>query len=520
MALKIYSPVNYAQCNVDYSNVDQISESFDIWGGDLGLDPKNYSSISDGYNDCIDKLIYISAYIEAKGYPVGTDISFLNGIFTYITFTNGLKNVIKYGTDDFLEIYTYTLTYSTFPAFSFSLLTKFDQNLWVNKGIDYDNIVRGNSFMLERFDALNETNVGTFLIGSSYNSIAVISMLHKINSMNISGVIINPPSVFLNGNPLTAFYKKLTIYYNMDWKFKMPTDLEFINNNTTTVKNLNEFNLAKTDPLYIVSYIKFNYTPMCIQEYNSVYSLVINTINGNIVNSCDLSLGIQVPTRITIPTVIADKFKARKTYYGAKYDVENTIITNYKAKYYNPTSGLVGFTTTDDKLFVALVNEIIVTSVTDQSTTIDVTYNGNNYKLLSEVDKDFTTDITNMMTALNITNAFIGNFFIYSFGQDIHSFLRDFDNSFNDLDYTKGCLYIEGLPSLTKGFTSFSGFTPSNVEISNIWQDNIINSYTLYDGLLDNIQVTKLYDILLHDNIEENSPCIHSIYAYDLLITE
>lgn len=512
-----YSPLKILEGTIDYTDKENIPTSKQVWSPVGGLDPKTYDSLEDDYSSCIESLMYISAYLEASGYP--TDVTSLNGKFTDLTFNEPTELVVNYAGDILTRLIRYSITVAgvTEPTL-FSIVTDFDSKVWVDKGADYDDLIRGNTFFKNNSTNITAiANVGTLIIASGDKSIAALSIAHKLNSTDLSIVVINPPSVFLDSNSEDAHYwKKLNLYSNTAWKYQYPKLTKFSGNDTT----LHDYNLSADPAFYFKRNLTYDYTPDNLGEYNSIYQYVENTIEDKIVNDCFNNLGLSLPETLTIPTAIADKFDARKAYYAGEFDMDTSLITNFKAVYYDPDNHIVGFTTSDDKLFIAISDETTEERpVTNQSSLVDINYKTNEYKLMTECDTDLRASITALMATLAITDAFNAEFFVYGFGHPIHSLLRDLDTKLPNLDYTKGSLYIEGLPSVTVGFTGFKNFTTGNVIMNNLWQDEIVNNKTTYDGVIDDIMVDNLYDVKLTALLEENAPCIHSVYAYDVTIT-
>lgn len=510
-------------CKPDYSDVDTLLDFYETWN--VSLDIVSENSTSDVYNNNIDRYLTLAGYLEGKGFPIGTDLTALSVLTTAshgISFTSVYVFPVIYGGDVYYKIYKYNIKTpgSTF-TYALNIITDFNMELYINKAVDYDTLVRGNTFnkSLLPVDIPNEIGITDIIVAGGANCIAALSHVNFYVVPTISLILHNIPNMFLD--PVaTMKYKKLT-HYVVKNNYILPKTTVFKSGTTYTPQTLNSFNLPTTEAKYLKRTVSYATTPTCYNEYSSLYKLTYNIHNNIVINDCASSLNIEPPTALTVPTDLLNLTKIRQMFYAGYFDVNDSVITDLKAKYIDLPNRLMGFTDNLGNLFVCVYDQFVETpKITNTENTTTITHLTTSYTLFNESNENY--DFTAMKTALSIDNTFNKAVVIYGFGNVLHSFMRDFTTEFTAVELNnKVSIFNEGISSVTKGFTSFSAIygIPSNQILTyNIWQDNIINELVPFDTTIDSIKVDQLFDEKLTGIMDENMPCLHSIFGYQLCI--
>lgn len=518
-----YDPTPLPDCQPD--NVDQkedLKTAYTDWKTDLN--PKDAADDTT-FDTAIGKCMNIAAYVEASDftapggsvdYTFGTDPSTLIKV-SAITKATALSDV-----NEVYDMYTCNIQdNSNADLMTIMIVNNFNLELWVLKGADFAGNYRGYAFIHGNITGV-PVSAPSFIIGAGKDAIPAMYLLEHYNdAVNLTGCIINMPAIFTSATYTATAFKRARLYDVDAWEYRYP-------NRVLT----DPTSLAVTDlyPLDHSDATHFMWTKVsdpnpgdCITAVGgSIYNTTHTIHHGGILDACYVSLGIPKPTvAFDLPTTTGqtDRNNARKAFYVLRYNYETSLINSFDKKFdFDLSDGLGAIRTTDNKLFIVLIDkfneEPLLGTITEDDVTTAVAYSNASYSIINSTDKNYTTPIGALSTATGAVWA-TDTIFIYSFGANIHSFLRDLFTAQPTINPTNITIYCEGYPSITKGFTGFGDIV--TIAIHNIWQDSIINEKTDYVGteILDDIQIDVLYDL---DTSAVSAGCMHTIYGYDKLL--
>lgn len=542
-----YTPFIDESEELDYSQVETLKS---LINSSSILPELKSTDVSDIVN-YKNLLIYILAYLEGNKYPE-SDIK-LSDLYT-ISFDSSVQlggdkvTLLTY----IIKSFTYTLdendtTVTTEKDNYLYILKDFDYEDYIINGGNYienntgttstDNIyIRGFNYVINTCALTKTLNPG-IIYGGGYNSIPAFCIAQQMMLDTNILILLNIPTIFFNINShIVKNYCKYLFLYSVDnYSYQFPSIVYGYQDDTKTTYTsytMSNYNLdEKCVNGHVEDIFEITVSPKIAKSINSIYDLWYYKQLGSTINNAKKSLGYTFPKNITPPTDIStnDNKKALREMSVALNFPNETTVDNIKKSCID--RHISGYVSNDGNLYLtvydSMSNEKEVSSNTDFK-TFSIVSPAVSYQILKECDFDYTNQIDNVLTNLEITlqTPFsTGKVFIYSFGYHIHSFIRDIMNS-TKITTSKDnfYVYVEGLAPVCKGFLGFEDTSSYNlksdqVKIVNIWGDMPLNLKVPYDGEIDYIQAHDVYDPDYTDTMIGDSSLVHSVFAYDLLIT-
>lgn len=474
-----YSAIKKSNCETTLGDIDL-------------LYTKDYShaNFDNDFFGSTDKCLGLLTILEKTGYPLSLD-DLNSKLINEVTVSQERYTI------DFFKIYTYTVTYPD-GQYSFTITLDVDYSYFITLyGDDTFSGEYRNSKEIAKL--LPQGLTADIHFGAFYNSVILYAIKELYDARLF---ILNNIDIKLNSNSIN-----FTIYSNI------PSN---INDYVFPPKvNTLDDEIKQTYKIKNKTLITYKTNIVCFNNYNSFGYFYLSKLNDDINYDSfgipDLeTLEIKGDYTGEIPT-IEERDNLKDLLTAGLLDMDVSSINEYK-NYYTD-DGIIAYQNDADDVSIILYDKFQdEIKIEDQTsfTNIDLTNIDPSLTAFSLLDEDnytFITQINNIVTNFSTINKIL----IYSFGNKVYSFLRDFNTIVPTI---KPSVYIEGLSNVTKNFISFdSHFLVSKYYIVNIYQDEIINEKVKFDTMLDNIQSNDLYDV------KEESMCpIHTPCSYKFLI--